>query len=251
MPNGVDDYTVSVGEADAPTTITIYEDPQCPVCAQLEAEVADDVAAAVEAGEVRVEYRIVSFLDQASTNDYSSRAANALVAAYDVSGPEVFDALQFRVLRERLYATLSAVEPEADQGFDVEHVVLGPGEVRAYLDALPVGVRVGVHVRGSWSRGTGDANGLGLAPASGPDDAEPAAGAAFVDLTATDADDDAALAYLMAHPDRQDVRIAVAALRTGEAWTALRTRAHDADGDVASGPDLVPGLTEALRATFD
>jgi len=65
------------------------------------------------------------------------------------------------------------------------------------------------------------------------------------------ADDDAALAYLMAHPERQDVRIAVAALRTGEAWTALRTRANDSDADVAFGPDLVPGLIEALRATFD
>ncbi|WNB86136.1 PPA1309 family protein [Cellulomonas sp. ATA003] len=63
-------------------------------------------------------------------------------------------------------------------------------------------------------------------------------------------DDDAALAYLMAHPDRQDVRIAVGALRSGESWTALRTRAHDADDDVAIGPDLVPGLLEALRATF-
>lgn len=64
-------------------------------------------------------------------------------------------------------------------------------------------------------------------------------------------DEDAALAYLMAHPDRQDVRIAVAALRSGEAWTALRTRAHDSDDDVAQGPDLVPGLLAALRATFD
>ena len=33
---------------------------------------------------------------------------------------QLFDTLQFRVLRERLYATLSAVEPEADQGFDVD-----------------------------------------------------------------------------------------------------------------------------------
>ncbi len=64
------------------------------------------------------------------------------------------------------------------------------------------------------------------------------------------ADDDAALAYLMAHPDRQDVRIAVGALRSGESWTALRTRANDSDDDVAVGPDLVPGLLEALRATF-
>ena len=65
------------------------------------------------------------------------------------------------------------------------------------------------------------------------------------------ADEEAALDYLMAHPERQDVRIAVAALRSGEAWTALRTRAHDSDDDVALGPDLVPGLLAALRATFD
>ena len=65
------------------------------------------------------------------------------------------------------------------------------------------------------------------------------------------ADDDAALAYLMSHPDRQDVRLAVGALRTGETWSALRMRAADADDDVAGGPDLVPGLLEALQATFD
>ena len=38
---------------------------------------------------------------------------------------QLFDTLQFRVLRERLYATLSAVEPEADQGFDVDVEALG------------------------------------------------------------------------------------------------------------------------------
>lgn len=63
-------------------------------------------------------------------------------------------------------------------------------------------------------------------------------------------DPDEALAYLMDHPDRQDVRIAVGVLRSGPAWSALRTRAHDDDAAVAGGPDLVPGLTEALRATF-
>jgi DNA polymerase-1 len=31
--------------------------------------------------------------------------------------------------------------------------VLGPGEVRGYLDGLPAGVRVGVHVRGTWGAG--------------------------------------------------------------------------------------------------
>lgn len=61
---------------------------------------------------------------------------------------------------------------------------------------------------------------------------------------------DAALEYLMAHQDRQDVRIAVGVLRSGEAWCAVRSKAHDADESVGVGPDLVPGLIEAVGATL-
>ena len=63
-------------------------------------------------------------------------------------------------------------------------------------------------------------------------------------------DDDEALAYLMAHPDRQDVRIAVGVLRSGESWSAVRMRSDDADSSVATGPLLVPGLLDALRGTL-
>ncbi len=116
---------------------------------------------------------------------------------------KVFDALQFRVLRERLYATLSAVEPEADQGFEVEHRVLGPGEVGPFLAGLPAGVRVGLHVRGFWGRGTGDANGLGIACASVPEGEparadQPGGDAAFVDLTTLEERDEQALAAWLA-----------------------------------------------------
>lgn len=64
-------------------------------------------------------------------------------------------------------------------------------------------------------------------------------------------DPDAALDYLASHPDRQDVRLAVGVLRDGPAWCAVRSRAHDTAADVASGPDLVPGLVTALRATLE
>lgn len=60
-----------------------------------------------------------------------------------------------------------------------------------------------------------------------------------------------ALAYLADHPDRQDVRMAVGVLRDGTSWCALRSRDHDSAAEVAGGPALVPGLVEALRATFD
>lgn len=61
----------------------------------------------------------------------------------------------------------------------------------------------------------------------------------------------AALAYLSSHPDRQDVRLAVGVLRDGTPWCAVRTRSHDDGNDVAFGPDLVPGLIDGLRATFE
>jgi protein-disulfide isomerase len=89
-PGGTDDYAVVVGDADAPTSLSFYEDPQCPICRQFEAAVGEDVSQAVAEGEVQVEYHVVSFLDTASANEWSSRAANALMVVQDLAGPEAF-----------------------------------------------------------------------------------------------------------------------------------------------------------------
>jgi DNA polymerase I len=104
---------------------------------------------------------------------------------------KLFDNLEFRVLRERLFATLSAVEPEAEEGFDVEATQLGPDEVEAWLDEnARTGQRVGVSVRGSWARGTGVVSGVALAVEGGV--------GAFVDAEElTAADEQALLAWLM------------------------------------------------------
>ncbi len=61
----------------------------------------------------------------------------------------------------------------------------------------------------------------------------------------------AALEALAGHPDRRDVRLLVAVTRAGGAICLLRQRSHDSDDQVATGPDLAPGLVHALRATFD
>ena len=52
------------------------------------------------------------------------------------------------------------------------------------------------------------------------------------------------------HPDRRDVRIISAVLRSGENLNALRHRTHDSADAVAVSPDLVTRLNEALAATF-
>jgi DNA polymerase I len=79
----------------------------------------------------------------------------------------LFDNLQFRVLRERLFA-LTATEPEAEEGFDIATTRLGPDDVAAWLDEhARDGSRVGVAFRGAWGRGTGSLTGVALAAADG------------------------------------------------------------------------------------
>ncbi|GAA1152783.1 PPA1309 family protein [Ornithinicoccus hortensis] len=60
----------------------------------------------------------------------------------------------------------------------------------------------------------------------------------------------AATEALAAHPDRQDVRLLAAVLRSGESVCLLRQRRHDEDDAVARGQDIAPGLVHALQATL-
>ncbi|MEU2064206.1 PPA1309 family protein [Streptomyces sp. NPDC013455] len=63
--------------------------------------------------------------------------------------------------------------------------------------------------------------------------------------------DEAGLATWVArHPERQEVRMTVAVLRDGSRESALRLREKDSSTEVLTGPDLVPGLADALTATF-
>jgi hypothetical protein len=64
------------------------------------------------------------------------------------------------------------------------------------------------------------------------------------------ADSDEAATWLAQHPARREVRLAAAILRDGTNGCAVRARDHDRDSDVAVGPDLIPGLLEALAGTL-
>ncbi|MGH8837234.1 MAG: 5'-3' exonuclease H3TH domain-containing protein, partial [Actinomycetes bacterium] len=110
----------------------------------------------------------------------------------------VFDTLQFRVLRDRLYQTLTAAEPEAEAGFEVTGQLLEPGEVAGWLaEHTAGGPRVGIAAAGTWGRGTGRLTGIGLAAADGA--------GAWVDPAALTPADDTALAEWLADPDRPKV----------------------------------------------
>jgi hypothetical protein len=58
-------------------------------------------------------------------------------------------------------------------------------------------------------------------------------------------------AWVARHPDRQEVRMTVAVLRDGARDSAVRLREKDSPTEVLTGAGLVPGLAEALAATFE
>ncbi|MGH3909910.1 MAG: 5'-3' exonuclease H3TH domain-containing protein, partial [Pseudonocardiaceae bacterium] len=105
----------------------------------------------------------------------------------------LFDELEFRVLRDRLFATLSTPEPEAEEGFEVRGAAIEPGALTAWLDThARDGHRVGLAFRGSWARGTGDLEGLALAAPDGE--------GGYLDPAALTPEDEQALAQWLADP---------------------------------------------------
>jgi hypothetical protein len=65
-----------------------------------------------------------------------------------------------------------------------------------------------------------------------------------------DLDDERLTNWVAEHPERQEVRMTVAVLRDGARESAVRLREKDATTEVLTGENLVPGLAEALAATF-
>ncbi len=126
---------------------------------------------------------------------------------------QLFDTLQFRVLRDRLYTTLpngigvaataAAAAAEPGAAFEVDVAQPGPGELASWLaehtgavlantGPATTGGRSGLAASGVWGRGTGRLDGLALAT---PDDA-----GAFIDPATLTEDDERALAGWLADP---------------------------------------------------
>lgn len=72
----------ATAKGNAPT-LDVYEDFQCPSCAQLEKVMGPAMASMAEAGQVKLVVHVLSFLDANLKNDSSSRAANAAACAAD------------------------------------------------------------------------------------------------------------------------------------------------------------------------
>jgi protein-disulfide isomerase len=98
---------VIVGNDSARQRMIIFEDPQCPYCRQFEDLNGDTVTAAMDAGDLVVEYRMRCFLGQESV-----RADNALALAAEAG--------HFDELRRALFA---AQPPEGTGGFTTQDLL--------------------------------------------------------------------------------------------------------------------------------
>lgn len=127
----------------------------------------------------------------------------------------VFDALEFRTLRERLFAMVPEEAGEAG-GFEIEVTVPAPGELGAWLDARR-GTALALDVSGRATPASGDAWALALA--------DGAAGAVAVDLAEIAPDDEAVLAAWLADPEAPK-----AAHGAKDAWHALAGRGLELRG---------------------
>ena len=127
----------------------------------------------------------------------------------------LFDDLEFRVLRDRLFDTLAAVEPEVDEGFDVRGEALQPGTVGEWLAAHAGDVRrCGLAVAGTHLPYAGDATALGIAAAGGE--------GGYLETATLTPDDEAALAGWLADPAKpkalHEAKLAIHDL-AGRGWT--------------------------------
>ena len=126
---------------------------------------------------------------------------------------DIFDQLQFRVLRERLLEYFQQTDVTSDEKFQLKGGLLEPGAVRDWLTVNALGQRVGIWVRGTWIRGDGEVRMLSVAAPGGV--------AAAIDPIAVTSDDDNALAEWLADPTAEkvghDVKLA-ANILAGRGW---------------------------------
>src|ERR687893_426460 len=182
-----------------------------------------------------------------------NRQVNALVLDLDLPlGPDdlvrrpwnreathqLFDGLEFRVLRDRLLEALpNEAEIVPEGGFDLSTATLEAGELAGWLDEPAAGERTGVDVIGRWGSGTGDVSALSLAAADGA--------AAYVDAVELGATDENALASWLADPARHK------AMHDAKGpLLAIWARGWDLAG-LTSDTQLAAYLTRPDQRTFD
>ena len=93
---GKNNLVIPVGAADAPSTLTIYEDFRCPACDAFEKAFTPTIHQLEDTGQIRTEYHLVLLIDGNLGGTGSLNAANAAACAQDQG--------KFRAYHDVIYA---------------------------------------------------------------------------------------------------------------------------------------------------
>ena len=80
-------YGLTIGSADAPHQVVVYEDFLCPICGEFEAAGHEQLEQLADQGKVQIEYRPFILLD--GLGPYSSRATMVWSLVLQQDGPDV------------------------------------------------------------------------------------------------------------------------------------------------------------------
>ncbi|MGF6881178.1 DNA polymerase-1 [Nocardia sp. GAS34] len=150
----------------------------------------------------------------------------------------LFDDLEFRVLRDRLFDTLAAPEPEAEGGFEISGGAVESGGVAAWLaEHGKTGLRHGISVVGTGTPVNGDVKAIAIAAADGE--------GGYFDVVGLTPEDEKALGDWLA-----DAAVPKAVHEAKAALHALRGRGWRLSG-LSSDTALAAYLVRPGQRTFN
>ena len=149
---------------------------------------------------------------------------------------QLFDTLQFRVLRDRVRDAFETEKPPALEPVFSEVHIIGPGKASAWLDAHGKG-QAGVEIQGRWGHGVWDIHCLAIASADGT--------TGWFDTATTTPEDDAAVATWLKDPSIPKVLH-----NSKEPLIGLWERGWDL-GDVVCDTQLAAYLANPDSRVFD
>jgi protein-disulfide isomerase len=133
VPPNVDGTVISVGSPDAPVTVDLYEDFQCPNCQAFEVRSGSTLAQSVAAGTVQAHYHGMAFLDTSANHEYSTRALNAAAVVVGTAGSDAF-----QKFHDLLFANQP---PEGGSGLTDDQLVQYAAQAGAGGDAVQHDIR--------------------------------------------------------------------------------------------------------------
>jgi protein-disulfide isomerase len=136
--------TAEAGAEEIPA-IAVYVDYQCPICQAFDLPNSAQVRSWVDTGAATLEIRPISFLDRASLNEYSSRAANAAMCVANFEPDSYFDLHEILMINQPQEGTEG---PDDDALFKAaEEAGAGTEEVKGCIQAKSFGDYIEQHTQ--------------------------------------------------------------------------------------------------------